>query len=120
MSLNASRMGYDEQHTIAGQLGDGVEAPERDGAVEAGAPVVLGFGERWWLLAVGLLHVLVGPSLTGSGAGSRAGEAKKPRRRVQGPSARLGLLRRALEADPEPVTIAAGREGARPPQVTAA
>jgi hypothetical protein len=64
--------------------------------------------------ALGLLHVMVGPSLTGCGAGSRAGEAKKSRRRVQGPSARLGLLRRALEADPHPVTLPARREGARP------
>ena len=71
-------------------------------------------------IAVGLLHVLAGRSLTGWGAGSRAEEPKKPRRRVQGPSARMGLLRRAIDADSEPVTIAAGREGARPPQVTAA
>ena len=71
-------------------------------------------------IAAGLLHVLSGLSLTGWGAGSRAGEAKKPRRRVQGPSARLGLLRRALDADTQPATLPAGREGARPPLVAAA
>jgi hypothetical protein len=63
----------------------------------------------------GLLHVLAGPSLAGSGAGSRAEEAQKSRRRAQGPSARLGLLRRALEAAPEPATLPGRREGARPP-----
>ena len=62
--------------------------------------------------ALGILHVLSGRSLTGSGAGSRVGEAQKSGRWVQGPSAHLGLLRRALEADPEPVTLLAGREGA--------
>jgi hypothetical protein len=70
---------------------------------------------RWWLFALGPLHVLAGPSLTGSGAGSRAEEAQKSGRWVQDPSARLGLLRRALEAAPEPVTLPGRREGARPP-----
>jgi hypothetical protein len=67
----------------------------------------------------GLLHVLTA-SLAGSGAGSRAEEANKPRRRVQGPAARLGLGRRALDADPEPATLAGRREGARPPCRSAA
>ena len=65
------------------------------------------------LRAQGLLHVLAAfPS--GGGAGSRVFEAKKSRRWVQGPSARLGLLRRALDADPPPETLPARREGAHP------
>ena len=70
--------------------------------------------------ALGLLHVLAA-SLAGGGAGSRAEEAKKSppwgaeARRLSG-----GLLRRALDADPAPVTLAAWREGARPPQAAAA
>jgi hypothetical protein len=72
------------------------------------------------VFAAGLLHVLAGLSLTGSGAGSRAVEAQKSRRWVQCPAARWGLLRRALDADPEPVTLAGRREGARPPQVAGA
>jgi hypothetical protein len=57
---------------------------------------------------------------TGGAGGSRAEEVQKPGRRVQAPSARVGLLRRALDAPAEPVTLPPGREGARPPQVTAA
>jgi hypothetical protein len=52
---------------------------------------------------------------TGGADGSRAVEAQKSRQWVQGPSARSGLLRRALDAAAEPVTLAACREGARPP-----
>ena len=44
------------------------------------------------MFAAGLLHVVAGPSLTGSGAGSRAEEAKKSGRRVQGPTARVGFF----------------------------
>jgi hypothetical protein len=66
------------------------------------------------VLALGLLHVLGADPWTGSGGGSRAEEANKSRRRVQGPPARWGLLRRALDAAPEPVTLPARREGARP------
>ena len=77
------------------------------------APVVLVF-------ALGLLHVLAADPWTAGGAGSRVQEAKKSRRRVQGPSARLGLLRRALDAPAEPVTLRARREGAHPTCRTAA
>jgi hypothetical protein len=69
---------------------------------------------------LGLLHVLAAHPWTGGAGGSRAGEAKKSGRRVQGPSARLGLLRRALDAAVEPVTLRAWREGARLPQGTVA
>jgi hypothetical protein len=69
--------------------------------------------------AFGLLHVLAA-SLAGGGAGSRAAEAKKSRPRVQGPTARGGLLRRALDADPPAVTLRPRREGARPPQAAGA
>jgi hypothetical protein len=65
--------------------------------------------------ALGLLHVLAADPSTGGAGGSRAGEAKKSGRRVQGPSARWGLLRRALDAAVEPVTLRAWREGAHPP-----
>jgi hypothetical protein len=64
--------------------------------------------------ALGLLHVLAADPWTGGAAGSRAEEATKSRRRVQGPSARWGLLRRALEAAAEPVTLTAWREDAHP------
>jgi len=69
---------------------------------------------------LGLLHVLAACPWTGGTGGSRAEEAKKSRRRVQGPAARVGLLRRALDAPVEPVTLRAWREGARPPQGTGA
>jgi hypothetical protein len=72
------------------------------------------------VFAAGLLHVLAADPWTGGAGGSRAEEAKKSRRRVQGPTARLGLLRRALDAAAEPVTLPAWREGARPPQAAAA
>jgi hypothetical protein len=58
--------------------------------------------------------------LTGGAGGSRAGEAQKSCRWVQGPAAREGFLRRALDAVAEPVTLAACREGARPPWGAAA
>ena len=70
--------------------------------------------------ALGLLHVLAADPSTGGAGGSRAVEAQKSGRRVQGPAARLGLLRRALDADPPAVTLPAGREGAHPPQGDAA
>jgi hypothetical protein len=70
--------------------------------------------------ALGLLHVLVADPWTGGAGGSRVEEAQKSCRWVQGPSARLGLLRRALDAAAEPVTLAAWREGARPPQAAGA
>jgi hypothetical protein len=66
------------------------------------------------VLAFGLLHVLAADPWTGGAAGSRAEEAKKSRRRVQGPTVRWGLLRCALDAAAEPVTLPARREGARP------
>jgi hypothetical protein len=69
---------------------------------------------------LGLLHVLAAHPWTGGAAGSRAEEAKKSRRRVQDPSARLGLLRRALDTAAEPVTLRARREGAHPPLGTTA
>jgi hypothetical protein len=72
------------------------------------------------VIALGLLHVLGAHVLAGGGAGSRAGEAKKSGRWVQGPAARSGLLRRALDAPVEPVTLVARREGARPPLGAAA
>jgi hypothetical protein len=52
------------------------------------------------VLALGLLHVLGADPWTGSGGGSRAEEANRSRRRVQGPAARWGLLRRALMGGP--------------------
>jgi hypothetical protein len=70
--------------------------------------------------ALGLLHVLAADPWTGGAAGSRAEEAQKSDRRAQGPAARLGLLRRALDAAAEPVTLPAWREGARPPQAAGA
>jgi hypothetical protein len=73
------------------------------------------------VLALGLLHVLAADPWTGGAAGSRAEEPKKPR--VAGcriRAARWGLLRRALDAAAEPVTLPARREGARPPQAAAA
>jgi hypothetical protein len=63
--------------------------------------------------ALGLLHVLVADVWTGGAGGSRAGEAEKSGRGVQGPAARWGLLRRVLEAPVESVTLRAWREGAR-------
>jgi hypothetical protein len=72
------------------------------------------------VFALGLLHVLAADPWTGGAAGSRAEEARKSRPRVQGPTGLLGLLRRALDAAAEPVTLRAWREGARPPQVIAA
>ena len=69
--------------------------------------------------ALGLLHVLAA-SLAGDGAGSRAEEAHKSGRRAQGPTAQWGLVRRALDAAPSPVTLRARREGARPTQAAAA
>ena len=66
------------------------------------------------VFAIGFLHVLAADPRTGGVAGSRAEEAKKSCRRAQDPSARLGLLRRALDAAAEPVTLPARREGARP------
>jgi hypothetical protein len=71
------------------------------------------------VFALGLLQVLAA-SLAGGGAGSRAEEAKKSGPRAQGPTALVGLLRRALDADPAPVTLRPRREGARPPQAAAA
>jgi hypothetical protein len=56
---------------------------------------------------------------TGGAGGSRAEEAQKSGRWVQGPAACWGLLRRALDAPVEPVTLASRREGARPPHGTA-
>jgi hypothetical protein len=77
-------------------------------------------GARSCWLTVGLLHVLAGDSLTGGAAGSRAEEAQDFRPRAQGPTAWVEVLRRALDAAVEPVTLGAGREGARPPHGTAA
>jgi len=71
-------------------------------------------GARRLMIAPGLLHVLGAHLSAGGGAGSRAGEAKKSGRGVQGPAARWGLLRRALDADPPPATLGPRREGARP------
>ena len=66
------------------------------------------------VFAIGFLQVLAADRWTGGVAGSRAEEAKKSCRRAQGPPARLGLLRRALDAAAEPVTLPARREGVRP------
>lgn len=73
------------------------------------------------VLALGLLHVLAADPWTGGAAGSRAEEAKKSL--VAGcrvPATRWGLLRCALEAAAEPVTLLARREGARPSQAAVA
>ena len=73
------------------------------------------------VFALGLLHVLAADPWTGGAAGSRAGEAKKSRLAgCRVPAARWGLLRRALDAPVEPVTLTARREGARPTQAAAA
>ena len=72
------------------------------------------------LLTAGLLHVLAGRPLTGGAAGSRAEEAQNFGRGMQPRAARLEVLRRALDAAVEPVTLGAGREGARPPHRAAA
>ena len=72
------------------------------------------------LLTAGLLHVLTGRPLTGGAAGSRAVEAQKSARTAGAHAGRVGLLRRALDAVVEPVTLGAGREGARPPHRAAA
>ena len=76
-------------------------------------------GARPWLTA-GLLHVLAGHPPTGGAAGSRAEEAQNFRRGTEARAALLEVLRRALDAAVEPVTLAAGREGARPPHRAAA
>jgi hypothetical protein len=73
-----------------------------------------------WVNALGLLHVLAADPWTGGAGGSRTEEAQKSCRWVQGPAARWGLLRRALDAPAEPVTLLAGREGARPAQAAGA
>jgi hypothetical protein len=73
------------------------------------------------VLAHGLLHVVAADPSTGGAAGSRAAEAKKSLvagGRIR--AARSGLLRRALEAAAEPVTLPARREGARPTKAAAA
>jgi hypothetical protein len=77
-------------------------------------------GARPCWLTAGLLHVLAGHPSTGGAAGSRAEEAQNFWPRAQGPAALLEVLRRALDAAVEPVTLAAGREGARPPHEAAA
>jgi hypothetical protein len=81
------------------------------GSLVAGAPG----GAGRWSLAVGLLHVLEADPLTGGGTGSRAIEAQNFGHGMEAPAARLEVLRRALDAVVEPVTLPAGREGARPP-----
>jgi hypothetical protein len=68
---------------------------------------VTGFG-------IGAPSLLGRPLLTGGTAGSRAEEAQKSATSVQAPAGRLGLLRRALDAAVEPVTLAGCREGAHP------
>jgi hypothetical protein len=60
------------------------------------------------------------PLSTGGATGSRAEEAQKFGPRVQDPAARLELLRRALDAVAEPVTLTGGWEGARPTRGAAA
>jgi hypothetical protein len=69
-------------------------------------------GDPSWL-AAGLLLDLAA-SLTGGGAGSRAVEAKNFRSRAQGSAVLLEVLRRALDAAVEAVTLRACREGTRP------
>jgi hypothetical protein len=59
-------------------------------------------GARSCWLTAGLLHVLAGHPLTGGAAGSRPKSAA------------------CLDAAVEPVTLGAGREGARPPHGDAA
>jgi hypothetical protein len=71
--------------------------------------------------ALGLLHVLAADPCTGGTAGSRAEEAKKsPAAGGRVPAARGGLLRRALDAVAEPVTLRSRREGALPLEGTGA
>jgi hypothetical protein len=77
-------------------------------------------GARPCSLTVGLLHVLAGDPLTGGAAGSRAEEAQNFGRGTRARAARVEVLRRALDAAVEPVTLGAGREGARPPHRAAA
>jgi hypothetical protein len=73
------------------------------------------------VFAFGLLHVLAADSRTGGAAGSRAAEPKKsPVAGCRVHAARSGLLRCALEAAVEPVTLLARREGARPLPAVAA
>jgi len=69
---------------------------------------VTGFGMR-------APSLLGRPLSTGGTAGSRAEEAQKSAMTAQAPAGRLGLLRRALDAAVEPVTLTGCREGAHPP-----
>jgi DNA segregation ATPase FtsK/SpoIIIE-like protein len=89
----------------------------RDESEGSAGPRLLARTSR--LSPVRLLDVLAGITSFG-GAGSRAEETQKSRRWVQGPSARLGLLRRALNADPPKETLANRREGAPSSQGSAA
>ncbi len=95
----------------------GGHRPHRQGAPAVNRPAAIGAS---CMNTRGLLHVLAGLPLAGSGAGSRPEEAKKSRRRVQDPAAPLGLLRRGLDAAPDPATLSGRREGARPPRTAAA
>ena len=70
--------------------------------------------------ARGLLHVLAGPSLGGFRGWVKGRRGPQVPPVGAGPSARLGLVRRALDADPDPATLPGRREGARPPQTDAA
>jgi len=130
IAVDAGPVGGQKQHTLhTDRGGHGVEATEGERAVAARPPGRLALAQHrpadrdvsppghsrcsaWF--AVGLLHV-VAASLSGGGAGSRAEEANKPLPRGAG-SVRLGwgLVRRALDADPAPVTLPARREGAHP------
>ena len=77
-------------------------------------------GARPCWLTARLLHVVAGHPSTGGAAGSRAEEAQNFRRGTRASAALVEVLRRALDAAVEPVTLGAGREGARPPHGDAA
>jgi hypothetical protein len=77
-------------------------------------------GAGRWLLAVGLLHVLEAALFTGDAGGSRAVEAQNFGQLAGVRAARVEVVRRALDAPAAPVTLPAGREGARPPHGVAA
>jgi hypothetical protein len=65
------------------------------------------------LRAQGLLHVLAA-SLSGGGAGSRVFRGEEVPPVGVGPHGSLGTSSPALDADPPPETLPAGREGAHP------
>jgi len=119
---------------------NGFHRPERGPAVDARHPCDLfvvehpschrdplhGLALRGSLrCALGRLHELAATPWTGGGVGSRAEEVKNSRRWVQGPAGysplvATGVVGRALDAAPEPVTLTGRREAAHPTQAAAA